>query len=112
MGGDLRSHTTNVFLLWSYSSVTFGLPEYFVSRISFPYVLRIKKPPLLQAAFSFAPKLLLGFALLIGNAAAGFASGLAGSLAFAATALAGAEFTSLQSFDMFHVEILHDRILL
>ena len=48
---------------------------------------------------------------MIGNTAAGFASGLAGSLAFAATALAGTEFPGLQGFDMFHVVFLHDSIL-
>ena len=48
---------------------------------------------------------LFGFALLVGNAAAGFASGLAGSLAFAATAVfrAVAQIFGFQSGDVFHI---------
>ena len=44
------------------------------------------------------------FAFLVSNTAAGFASGLAGSLAFAAaTVFAGfAKITSFKSFDSFH----------
>ena len=51
----------------------------------------------------------LVFALLISDAAAGLASGLARSLAFAATAIlcAFAEITSLNGFDMFHNIDLH-----
>ena len=55
----------------------------------------------------FTKKLLafLGvFALLVSNTAAGLASGLAGSLAFAATAVlcAFAKVTSFNGLDMFH----------
>ena len=51
---------------------------------------------------------LFGFALLICNAAAGLASRLAGSLAFAATAVlcAVAKVARLDGFDMLHDEIL------
>ena len=64
----------------------------------------------------FTKKLLafLGvFALLVSNTAAGLASGLAGSLAFAATAVlcALAEVASLNGFDMLHDENLHLDIL-
>lgn len=47
------------------------------------------------------------FALLIGNAAARLASGLAGGLTFAAAAVLGtfAQVTSFQSLDMFHCYI-------
>jgi hypothetical protein len=49
------------------------------------------------------------FALLIGNAAAGLASRLAGSLAFAAAAVLGAftQVTGFKSLDMFHSSNLH-----
>ena len=49
---------------------------------------------------------LLGLALLIGNAAAGLASGLAGSLALAAAAVLGAvaQVLGLQSLDVLHKE--------
>ena len=48
--------------------------------------------------------LLLVFALLVGNAAAGLAGGLAGRLAFATAALFGAfaKITGIQGPDMFH----------
>ena len=63
-----------------------------------------------RAAFSKVhQELLLGvFALLVSDAAACFASGLAGSLAFAASAVlcAVAEVASLESLDMFHFSIL------
>ena len=62
------------------------------------------------AAFSKGhQELLLGvFALLVSDAAAGLASGLARSLAFAAAAVlcAVAEVASLESLDMFHYSIL------
>jgi hypothetical protein len=50
--------------------------------------------------------LVLAFALLIGDAAAGLASGLAGSLAFAATAVLGActEIFGLDGLDTLHVD--------
>jgi len=57
----------------------------------------------------FGAKLLIRvFALLVCNAAAGLASGLARSLAFAAAAVlcAFAQVTGFQSLDMFHDNIL------
>ena len=48
------------------------------------------------------------FALLVGNAAAGLASGLARGLAFAATAVLGA-FAKIASFNGF--DMLHDSYL-
>ncbi len=50
-------------------------------------------------------KLLVGFALLVSNAAAGFASRLAGGLALAATAFfrAIAKIFGFQSLDVFHI---------
>ena len=67
----------------------------------------VKKAAVIQRRHSsgFRNLLVFAFALLIGNAAAGLASGLAGSLAFAATALACAKLTGLESFDMFHVVV-------
>ena len=56
-------------------------------------------------------KLLIGFlvfALLIGDAAAGLARGLAGSLAFAAAAVLGA-FTQIAGVQ--GLNVLHDKIL-
>ena len=54
------------------------------------------------AAFCYLQ--LLAFALLVGNAAAGLASGLAGSLAFAAAAVLGAfaQITRFDGLNMFH----------
>ena len=56
------------------------------------------------AAFFYLDKLVLVFALLICNAAAGLASRLAGGLALAATAVlcALAEVLRIQSLNMFH----------
>ena len=53
--------------------------------------------------------LLLILALLVGNAAAGLAGRLAGSLAFAAATLLGAlaQVTGLKSLDSFHDSYLH-----
>ena len=54
--------------------------------------------------------LLIGvLALLVGDAAAGLASGLAGSLALAAAAVLGAlaQVTGLKSLDSFHDSYLH-----
>ena len=57
-----------------------------------------------RAAFLFLLAFLGALALLIGDAAAGLASGLAGSLALAATAVlsAVAKITGLDSLDMLH----------
>ena len=56
--------------------------------------------------------LLGAFALLVSNAAAGLACGLAGSLAFAAAAvlLACAEIAGLDGLDVFHIMSLQSRI--
>ena len=53
--------------------------------------------------------LLLAFALLVGNAAAGLAGGLAGRLAFAASAVLRAftKIAGIQSLDMLHRSFLH-----
>ena len=60
-------------------------------------------PPGLGGIFFLIAKLLIfAFALLVCHAAAGLAGRLAGSLAFAATAVIGAELTGLQRSDMFH----------
>jgi hypothetical protein len=66
-------------------------------------------PPFWAAFSKGHQELLLGvFALLVSDAAAGLASGLAGSLAFAASTVlcAVAEVASLESLDMFHYSIL------
>ena len=68
--------------------------------------LKHKKCRLFQAAaFIYCESLLiLILAFLIGNAAAGLASRLAGGLAFSATALFGAfaQITCFNGFDSFH----------
>ena len=53
------------------------------------------------------------FTLLVSNAAACFASGLAGCLAFAAAAVFSAftEIASFDSFDMCHFNYLHQNLL-
>ena len=58
--------------------------------------------PPCSAAFLYLQ--LLALALLVGNAAAGLASRLAGSLALAAAAVLGAvaQVTGLDSLDVFH----------
>ena len=55
---------------------------------------------------------LLALALLVGNAAAGLAGRLAGSLAFAAAALFGAlaKITGIQSLNMLHNNLLRAQI--
>ena len=62
-----------------------------------------------QAAFSYLQLLAGALALLVGNAAAGLASGLAGSLALAAAAVlsAVAEITGLDGFNVLHGNNLH-----
>ena len=61
-------------------------------------------PPFGGSIFMFLLALLGALALLIGNATAGLASRLAGSLALAATAVlrAVAKITSLNGLDMLH----------
>ena len=63
------------------------------------------------AAFRYVQLLLL--ALLIGDTAAGLASGLAGSLAFAATAIlcAFAQITGFDGLNVFHGSNLHKNLL-
>ena len=66
-------------------------------------------PPVWAAFSKVHQELLLGvFALLVSDAAAGLASGLARSLAFAAATVlcAVAEVASFESLDMFHFIIL------
>ena len=66
-------------------------------------------PPVKPAAF-YVCNLLAGIlALLVCNAAAGLASGLAGSLALAATAVLGAlaKIAGVDGLDMFHNSNLH-----
>ena len=65
-----------------------------------PYQEKCRRFP---AAFEFV-QLLVVLALLIGDAAAGLASGLAGSLALAATAVLStvAKITGLDSLNMLH----------
>ena len=71
-------------------------------------MVAVKMPP---DSAAFLQERLLAFrvlALLVSNAAAGLASRLAGSLAFAATAVlcAVAKVARLDGFDMLHDEIL------
>ena len=58
-------------------------------------------------------QLLIVLALLVGDAAAGLASGLAGSLALtAATVLSAlAQVTGLNGLNMFHGSYLHKKVL-
>ena len=69
--------------------------------------------PPVTTAFQRLQLLLFGvLALLVGNAAAGLAGRLAGSLAFAATAVlsAVAQITGLDGLDMFHSKNLHKNV--
>ena len=69
--------------------------------------LYTEKMPPDPAAFRYLQ--LLALTLLVGNAAAGFAGRLAGSLAFAATAVlcAVAQIAGFDGSDMFHYSNLH-----
>ena len=68
-------------------------------------LLREKKPPHRRQMKTGLLFLLFVLARLIGNAAAGLARGLAGCLAFAATAIlsALAQIPGLQGLDMLHL---------
>ncbi len=70
------------------------------------FILYTEKMPPSGGIFQKKLFLVLAFALLIGDAAAGLASGLTGSLAFAATAVLGArtEIFGLDGLDMLHVD--------
>jgi hypothetical protein len=74
----------------------------------------MKKMPPESAAFRNLQllALLCAFALLIGNTAAGFASGLTGSLAFTTAAVLSAftQIAGFNSLNMFHNSNLHKNV--